>query len=52
MYSKPPATRFVYINSIRYSENSLISDGIILNEITENGIILNINGTLYRMPIK
>jgi len=52
MYSKTPAKRFVYINSTRYGENALISDGIILNEITENGIILNINGTLYRMPIK
>ena len=52
MYSKTPAKRFVYINSTRYSENSLISDGIILDEITENGIILNVNGTRYRMAIK
>ncbi|MCF6355637.1 MAG: general secretion pathway protein GspB [Candidatus Polarisedimenticolaceae bacterium] len=52
MYSKTPAKRFVYINSTRYSENSLISDGIFLDEITENGIILNVNGTRYRMPIK
>ncbi len=52
MYSKTPKKRFVYINSTRYSENALISDGIVLYEITENGIILDVNGTLYRMPIK
>jgi len=52
MYSKTPTKRFVYINSTRYSENALISNGIVLYEITESGIILDVNGTLYRVPIK
>ncbi len=52
MYSETPSKRFVYINSARYGEGSMISNGIFLNEITENGIILNNHGTLYRLPIK
>ncbi len=52
MYSETPAKRFVYINAVRYSENTWIGDGIFLDEITKNGIILNINGTRYRMPLK
>jgi len=52
MYSKTPAKRFIYINSTRYGEGAMIGNGIFLDEITENGIIINNNGTLYRLPIK
>jgi len=52
MYSEIPAKRFVYINSTRYSEGSMVGNNIFLDEITENGVILNNNGTFYRLPIK
>jgi len=52
MYSEIPAKRFVYINSTRYGEGSMVGNNIFLDEITENGVILNKNGTLYRLPIK
>lgn len=52
MYSKIPAKRFVYINSTRYSEGSEISTDLSIDEITENGVILNSHGTLYRLPLK
>jgi len=52
MYEKAPDKRFVYINSVRHGEGSMISNGVFLNEITKNGIVINNNGTLYRVPIK
>ena len=52
MYSEIPAKRFVYINSTRYSEGSKINNDLLIDEITENGVILNSNNTLYRLPLK
>jgi len=52
MYSEMPSKRFIYINSTRYHEGSIVSDGIILDEITENGIVLNQQGTRYHIALK
>jgi len=52
MYSEIPAKRFVYINSTRYGEGSKINNDLFIDEITENGIILNSHNTLYRLPLK
>ena len=52
VFSDNPSKRFVYINSIRYSEGARIGDGIILEEIISNGVILSYRGTFFRLVIK
>ncbi|VAX07234.1 hypothetical protein MNBD_GAMMA26-1091 [hydrothermal vent metagenome] len=52
MYSETPSKRFVYIQSARYGEGARISDGLVLEEITSTGVILDYRGSLYRLPIK
>jgi len=50
-YSETPTKRFVYINSTRYAEGSTINNDLLIDEITENGVILNSHNTLYRLPL-
>lgn len=52
MYSETPSKRFVYIKSVRYGEGAIISEGLILEEITNTGVVLNYHGTSYRLPVK
>ena len=52
VFSNNPAKRFVYINSVRYSEGAQVSDEITLEEIISTGVILNYGGTYFRIIIE
>lgn len=51
IYDETPASRMVIINDAVRKEGRYISDGLMLEEITEDGIILNYSGTLFFMRV-
>jgi len=52
MYSETPSKRFIYIKSIRYGEGAKIGEGLVLEEITGTGVVLNYQGASYQLPVK
>jgi len=51
IYDATPASRMVIINDSVRREGRYISDNLMLDEITENGIVLNYSGTLFFMSV-
>jgi general secretion pathway protein B len=52
VYSTDPSRRFVYINSQRYGEGSEVADGVSLEKITPNGVVLIHQGTPFRLALE
>jgi general secretion pathway protein B len=44
VYSAQPAERFVFVNTTKYREGDSMSEGPILREITEEGVVLSYQG--------
>ena len=51
IYDPTPANRMVIINGQVEREGHFVSDGLILEKITEDGIVLNYSGTLFFMNV-
>lgn len=51
IYDKSPSARMVVINGKVRREKQHFGDGLILKEITTNGIILNHHGTVFRVGV-
>jgi general secretion pathway protein B len=49
IYDETPASRMVVINGQVEREGRYVSDRLILEEITQDGIVLNFDGTLFSM---
>jgi len=47
VYSTKPAERFVFINMAKYTEGDRLSEGPTVEQITENGAILNHLGNRF-----
>jgi general secretion pathway protein B len=50
VYSPTPAERFVFINMSRYRENASLAEGPRIQEITQDGVILEHGGTRFLLP--
>ena len=49
VYSEDPAKRFVLLNLEKYRSGDEISTGLVLEEITNGGLVLNYNGERFRI---
>jgi general secretion pathway protein B len=50
VYSEVPADRFVFINMSKQRENSQLSEGPLVEEITPDGVILGYRGKSFLLP--
>jgi general secretion pathway protein B len=50
VYATNPADRFVYLNMRKYREGALVADGLTLERIRRDGIVLNYQGLRFLMP--
>ena len=50
VYSDNPTERFVFINMNQYRENSTLSEGPRLRQITSEGVVLEYLGTTFLLP--
>jgi general secretion pathway protein B len=50
VYSEAPSERFVFINTIKYREQSKLAEGPVVMEITTTGVILNYQGQTFLLP--
>jgi general secretion pathway protein B len=50
VWATNPADRFVYINMRKYREGAVIEDGLTLERIRRDGIVLNYQGLRFLMP--
>jgi general secretion pathway protein B len=47
VFSDEPGERFVFINMNKYREQSRLSDGPLVREITRDGVVLDQDGTVF-----
>ncbi len=50
VYSQAPEDRFVFINMSKHREQSRLSEGPVVEEITPDGVVLNYQGTSFFLP--
>jgi general secretion pathway protein B len=50
VYAARPADRFVYINNQKYREGSAVAEGLTLERIRRDGVVLNYNGLRFVLP--
>jgi general secretion pathway protein B len=50
VFSGEPADRFVFINMTKYRENSKLSEGPVIKQITADGVVLEYQGTDFLLP--
>jgi general secretion pathway protein B len=50
VYAARPADRFVYINNQKYREGAALADGLALERIRRDGVVLNYNGLRFVLP--
>lgn len=50
VFGDSPSDRFVFINMAKHRENSQLSSGPVVREITPDGVILEHEGTTFLLP--
>ncbi|MDJ0758628.1 MAG: general secretion pathway protein GspB [Woeseiaceae bacterium] len=50
VYSDVAADRFVFINMVKHREGSTTSDGLSVNQITPDGVVLDYRGRQFLLP--
>ena len=50
VYSRSPADRFVFINMTKYREQSQLSEGPLVKEIRNDGVVLEYRGREFLLP--
>ena len=50
VYATDPASRFVMINGRRYQEGARLPEGVLVEHITPDGVIMNNKGTRFLLP--
>jgi general secretion pathway protein B len=50
VFAAKPADRFVYINMRKYREGSALADGLTLERIRRDGVVLNYHGLRFVLP--
>ena len=51
VYADDPTMRAVTLNGRRYVEGDTISEGVVLKQITETGVMLDMNGQIIAMDV-
>ena len=51
VYSATPAKRFILINLQKYQEDDVIAKGLMLDQITEEGLVLSYQDEQFRWPM-
>lgn len=52
VYATSAAERFVYINMRKYREGSVIADGLTIERIRRDGVVMNFQGLRFLLPRK
>ncbi len=47
VYAADAVKRFVILNGIRYNEGAIVSEGLVLKEIRQQGLLMDFNGRSY-----
>lgn len=50
VYSGAPGDRFVFVNMAKYKENSTLSEGPVVKEITPEGVVLEHQNKVFLLP--
>jgi general secretion pathway protein B len=50
VYATRPAERFVFLNMRKYREGAQTPDGILVERITRDGVVLNQRGVRFLLP--
>jgi len=50
VYSSEPEDRFVFVNMSKYKENATLDEGPLVREITQDGVVLQYQGTAFLLP--
>jgi general secretion pathway protein B len=50
VYATNPADRFVYINMRKYREGAEVQDGLALERIRRDGVVMNYHGLRFLLP--
>jgi len=50
VFAAKPADRFVYIDMRKYREGAALAEGLTLERIRRDGVILNFNGLRFILP--
>ncbi|MGI9203866.1 MAG: general secretion pathway protein GspB [Woeseiaceae bacterium] len=50
VYSGAPSDRFVFVNMAKYKENSTLSEGPLVKEITPEGVVLEHQNKVFLLP--
>jgi general secretion pathway protein B len=50
VFSTRPSERFVFINTRKYVEGAEVQDGVKVEQITPDGVVLSKNGTRFSLP--
>ena len=50
VYASEPASRFVIVNGRRYVEGARTGEGLLVEHITPDGVILNNKGLRFLLP--
>jgi general secretion pathway protein B len=50
VFATKPADRFVYINMRKYREGAALADGLTLERIRRDGVVLNYHGLRFVLP--
>jgi general secretion pathway protein B len=50
VYSNKPAERFVFVNGSRYREGDTTREGAQVEEITRDGVVMNLRGNRFLLP--
>lgn len=50
VYATNPADRFVYINMHRYREGSVVSEGLTIERIRRDGVVMDYQGLRFLLP--
>jgi general secretion pathway protein B len=52
VYSETPQSRFVMLDLRRHQEGATIAEGLVLEQITPEGMILRLDGERFRLPVR
>jgi hypothetical protein len=50
VFAAKPADRFVFINMQKYREGAALADGLTLERIRRDGVVLNYHGLRFVLP--
>lgn len=50
VYADEPGQRFVILDGRRHAEGAVVADGLVVQEIRRDGVVLSLNGRALLLP--